>query len=95
MQSLGDRLQAYQGITNLSKNEIENEGGMIDKKNERILALIGIWIQAIGTIISALGLIIIIEEERLQNENANLKEVRKISIFKRDKGDVVGFFAYG
>ncbi|MDM5438741.1 AraC family transcriptional regulator [Bacillus hominis] len=66
MQSLGAGLQAYQGITNLSKDEIENEDSMVDKKNERIIALIGIWIQAIGTAISAIGLTIIEEEKRLE-----------------------------
>ncbi|MED2037104.1 AraC family transcriptional regulator [Bacillus wiedmannii] len=62
LQSLGAGLQAYQGIINVSKNEIENEGSTVDKKNEKIIALIGIWIQAIGTIISAIGLTIIEEE---------------------------------
>ncbi|MGG1152416.1 DUF6944 family repetitive protein [Bacillus wiedmannii] len=66
LQSLGAGLQAYQGIINVSKNEIENEGSMVDKKNEKIIALIGIWIQAIGTIISAIGLTIIEEEEKLE-----------------------------
>jgi len=66
LQSLGAGLQAYQGIINVSKNEIENEGSMVDKKNEKIIALIGIWIQAIGTIISAIGLTIIEKEERLE-----------------------------
>ncbi|MGH0592802.1 MULTISPECIES: DUF6944 family repetitive protein [Bacillus] len=66
LQSLGAGLQAYQGIINVSKNEIENEDSMIDKKNEKIIALIGIWIQAIGTIISAIGLTIIEKEERLE-----------------------------
>lgn len=44
LQSLGAGLQAYQGIINVSKNEIENEDSMVDKKNEKIIALIGIWI---------------------------------------------------
>ncbi|EOQ32100.1 AraC family transcriptional regulator [Bacillus cereus group sp. RP37] len=66
LQSLGAGLQAYQGIVNVSKNGIENEDHMINKKNERIIALIGIWIQAIGTIISAIGLTIIEKEERLE-----------------------------
>ncbi|HDR7659657.1 MULTISPECIES: DUF6944 family repetitive protein [Bacillus] len=66
LQSLGAGLQAYQGIINVSKNEIENEDSMVDKKNEKIIALIGIWIQAIGTIISAFGLTIIEKEERLE-----------------------------
>ncbi|TKH08349.1 hypothetical protein FC697_28205 [Bacillus wiedmannii] len=66
LQSLGAGLQAYQGIINVSKNEIENEGSMVDKKNEKIIALIGIWIQAIGTIISAIGLTIIEKEDRLE-----------------------------
>lgn len=59
LQSLGAGLQAYQGIINVSKNEIEHEDSMVDKKNEKIIALIGIWIQAIGTAISAIGLTII------------------------------------
>ncbi|HGH7176383.1 TPA: AraC family transcriptional regulator [Bacillus wiedmannii] len=66
LQSLGAGLQAYQGIINVSKNEIENEDSMVDKKKEKIIALIGIWIQAIGTIISAIGLTIIEKEERLE-----------------------------
>ncbi|PGW63117.1 AraC family transcriptional regulator [Bacillus cereus] len=66
LQSLGAGLQAYQGIINVSKNEIENEDSMVDKKNEKIIALIGIWIQAIGTAISAIGLTIIEKEERLE-----------------------------
>ncbi|EJQ50388.1 AraC family transcriptional regulator [Bacillus wiedmannii] len=66
LQSLGAGLQAYQGIINVSKNEIENEGSMVDKKDEKRIALIGIWIQAIGTIISAIGLTIIEKEERLE-----------------------------
>jgi len=66
LQSLGAGLQAYQGIINVSKNEIENEDSMVDKKNEKIIALIGIWIQAIGTIISAIGLTIIEKEDRLE-----------------------------
>ncbi|MGD6888397.1 DUF6944 family repetitive protein [Bacillus mobilis] len=69
LQSLGAGLQAYQGIINVSKNELENEDSMIDKKNEKIIALIGIWIQAIGTIISAIGLTIIEEKERLEKTN--------------------------
>ncbi|PFB31757.1 DUF6944 family repetitive protein [Bacillus cereus] len=66
LQSLGAGLQAYQGIINVSKNEIEKEDSMVDKKNEKIIALIGIWIQAIGTAISAIGLTIIEKEERLE-----------------------------
>ncbi|MGZ7149587.1 DUF6944 family repetitive protein [Bacillus sp. BC08] len=66
LQSLGAGLQAYQGIINLSKNEIEHEDSIVDKKNERIIALIGVWIQAIGTAISAIGLTIIEKEERLE-----------------------------
>nr|WP_000892018.1 hypothetical protein [Bacillus cereus] len=61
LQSLGAGLQAYQGIINISNNEIEKEDSTVDKKNERIIALIGIWIQAIGTVISAIGLTIIEE----------------------------------
>ncbi|TCW53646.1 hypothetical protein EC917_11066 [Bacillus thuringiensis] len=72
LQSLGAGLQAYQGIINVSKNEIEHEDSIVDKKNERIIALIGIWIQAIGTAISAIGLTIIEKEERLE-KNKNMK----------------------
>ncbi|MCU5339605.1 AraC family transcriptional regulator [Bacillus cereus] len=66
LQSLGAGLQAYQGIVNVLKNGIEDDDNMVDNKNERIIALIGIWIQAIGTIISAIGLTIIEKEERLE-----------------------------
>ncbi|PGT79528.1 AraC family transcriptional regulator [Bacillus cereus] len=66
LQSLGAGLQAYQGIINISNNEIEKEDSTVDKKNERIIALIGVWIQAIGTAISAIGLILIEKEERLE-----------------------------
>ncbi|OTW72390.1 MULTISPECIES: DUF6944 family repetitive protein [Bacillus] len=65
LQSLGAGLQAYQGIINILNNEIEKEDSVIDKKNERIVALIGVWIQAIGTAISAIGLTLIEKEERL------------------------------
>ncbi|MFY0134316.1 DUF6944 family repetitive protein [Bacillus cereus] len=54
MQSLGAGLQAYQGVSNVLKDE-------------RIIALIGIWIQAIGTLISAIGVTAIEEENRLEN----------------------------
>ncbi|HFK1765121.1 AraC family transcriptional regulator [Bacillus wiedmannii] len=70
LQSLGAGLQAYQGIINVSKNEIEHEDSMVDKKNEKIIALIGIWIQAIGTAISAIGLTIIEKEERLEKSKS-------------------------
>ncbi|MGN5649085.1 DUF6944 family repetitive protein [Bacillus sp. Brlt_9] len=66
LQSLGAGLQAYQGIINISNNEIEKEDSTVDKKNERIIALIGVWIQAIGTAISAIGLTLIEKEERLE-----------------------------
>ncbi|MCU5067846.1 DUF6944 family repetitive protein [Bacillus pacificus] len=66
LQSLGARLQAYQGIINVMKNRIENEESIVDQKDERIIALIGVWIQAIGTAISAIGLTIIEKEERLE-----------------------------
>ncbi|ALQ67935.1 DUF6944 family repetitive protein [Bacillus thuringiensis] len=66
LQSLGAGLQAYQGIVNVLRNGIEDEDSMVDNKNERIIALIGIWIQAIGTIISAIGLTIIEKEKRLE-----------------------------
>ncbi|MDA1676246.1 MULTISPECIES: DUF6944 family repetitive protein [unclassified Bacillus cereus group] len=72
LQSLGAGLQAYQGIMNISKNEIEHEYIMVDKKNEKIIALIGVWIQAIGTVISAIGLTIIEKEERVE-KNKNMK----------------------
>ena len=48
------------------KNRIENEDSIVDQKDERIIALIGVWIQAIGTVISAIGLTIIEKEERLE-----------------------------
>lgn len=66
LQSLGAGLQAYQGIINISNNETEKADSTVDKKNERIIALIGVWIQAIGTAISAIGLTIIEKEERLE-----------------------------
>ena len=66
LQSLGAGLQAYQGIINVMKNRIENEDSIVDQKDERIIALIGVWIQAIGTVISAIGLTIIEKEERLE-----------------------------
>ncbi|CAM3808633.1 DUF6944 family repetitive protein [Bacillus paramycoides] len=68
MQSLGAGLQAYQGIYNISKEEKDNEDIGKDKENQRIIGLIGIWIQAIGTVISAIGLTEIIEEERLESK---------------------------
>ncbi|EJR55368.1 hypothetical protein IIM_01453 [Bacillus cereus VD107] len=68
MQSLGAGLQAYQGIYNISKEEKDNEDIGKDKENQRIIGLIGIWIQAIGTAISAIGLTEIIEEERLESK---------------------------
>ncbi|MGE7888338.1 DUF6944 family repetitive protein [Bacillus cereus] len=67
MQSLGAGLQAYQGVSNVLKEERDNEDSIFDKKNERIIALIGIWIQAIGTVISAIGVTAIEEENRLEN----------------------------
>ncbi|WP_166704327.1 DUF6944 family repetitive protein [Bacillus albus] len=66
LQSLGAGLQAYQGIINISNSEIEKEDSTVDKKNERIIALIGVWIQAIGTAISTIGLTLIEKEERLE-----------------------------
>ncbi|PFY58095.1 AraC family transcriptional regulator [Bacillus toyonensis] len=72
MQSLGAGLQAYQGIINLSKDEVENEDCILDKKDERIIALIGIWIQAIGTVISAIGLTAVEKEKSFEN-NKNFK----------------------
>ncbi|EJQ39428.1 hypothetical protein IEC_01508 [Bacillus toyonensis] len=72
MQSLGAGLQAYQGIINLSKDEVENEDRILDKKDERIIALIGIWIQAIGTVISAIGLTAVEKEKSFEN-NKNFK----------------------
>ncbi|PED29703.1 DUF6944 family repetitive protein [Bacillus cereus] len=67
MQSLGAGLQAYQGVLNVLKDEKENKDSIFDKKDERIIALIGIWIQAIGTLISAIGITAIEEENRLEN----------------------------
>lgn len=67
MQSLGAGLQAYQGIINLSKDEVENEDRILDKKDERIIALIGIWIQAIGTVISAIGLTAVEKGKSFEN----------------------------
>lgn len=75
LQSLGAGMQAYQGIYNISKGEKEE----IDKKNltdkekeeeredERLTGLIGIWIQAIGTLISAIGLTEIETENKRDN----------------------------
>ncbi|EOP55650.1 hypothetical protein IKQ_01865 [Bacillus cereus VDM053] len=68
MQSLGAGLQAYQGIQNVSKEEKGNEDSNIDKEDQRIIGLIGIWIQAIGTVISAIGLTEIVEEQRLESK---------------------------
>ncbi|EJR79786.1 hypothetical protein IK7_03345 [Bacillus cereus VD156] len=67
MQSLGAGLQAYQGVLNVLKDEKENKDSIFDKKDERIIALIGIWIQATGTLISAIGITAIEEENRLEN----------------------------
>ena len=67
MQSLGAGLQAYQGVLNVLKDEKENKDSLFDKKDERIIALIGIWIQAIGTLISAIGITAIEEENSLEN----------------------------
>ncbi|HFU7083859.1 AraC family transcriptional regulator [Bacillus cereus] len=67
MQSLGAGLQAYQGVLNVLKDEKENKDSIFDKKDERIIALIGIWIQAIGTLISAIGITAIEEENSLEN----------------------------
>lgn len=66
LQSLGAGLQAYQGIVNVMQNRMQNEDSKVDKKDERIIALIGVWIQAIGTAISAIGITIIEKEERLE-----------------------------
>ena len=66
LQSLGAGLQAYQGIVNVMQNRIQNKDSKVDKKDERIIALIGVWIQAIGTAISAIGLTIIEKEKRLE-----------------------------
>ncbi|MGM2853687.1 DUF6944 family repetitive protein, partial [Bacillus cereus group sp. Bce028] len=41
LQSLGAGLQAYQGIVNVMQNRIQNEDSKGDKKDERIIALIG------------------------------------------------------
>ncbi|MCH5471963.1 AraC family transcriptional regulator [Bacillus cereus] len=68
MQSLGAGLQAYQGVLNVLKDEKENKDSIFDKKDERIIALIGIWIQAIGTLISAIGITAIEEENNEKSE---------------------------
>lgn len=77
LQSLGAGMQAYQGIHNISKGEKEEK----DKKNltdkekeeeredERLTGLIGIWIQAIGTLISAIGL----TEIEIENKRKTLE----------------------
>ncbi|KFN03158.1 AraC family transcriptional regulator [Bacillus clarus] len=66
MQSLGAGMQAYQGIHNISKEEKINKKRSTDtdKEDQRLVGLIGIWIQAIGTFISAIGLTEIVEKER-------------------------------
>ncbi|MET7016418.1 DUF6944 family repetitive protein [Bacillus mycoides] len=68
MQSLGAGLQAYEGIKNIPKEEKGKEDSNIDKEDQRIIGLIGIWIQAIGTVISAIGLTEIVEEQRLESK---------------------------
>lgn len=68
MQSLGAGLQAYEGIKNIPKEEKGKEDSNIDKEDQRIIGLIGIWIQAIGTVISAIGLTEIVEEQRLETK---------------------------
>ncbi|MGR5913264.1 DUF6944 family repetitive protein [Bacillus pacificus] len=59
-------ISSVSGIINVMKNRIENEDSIVDQKDERIIALIGVWIQAIGTVISAIGLTIIEKEEQLE-----------------------------
>ncbi|MBJ8053695.1 AraC family transcriptional regulator [Bacillus cereus] len=61
MQSLGAGLQAYEGIHNISKEEEGNEDSNIDKEDQRIIGLI-------GTVISAIGLTEIVEEQRLESK---------------------------
>ncbi|MBO1627318.1 MULTISPECIES: DUF6944 family repetitive protein [Bacillus] len=62
LQTLGAGLQAYQGIHNLSKEKQMVEKNDREKEDERLVGLIGIWIQAIGTAISAIGITQMIEE---------------------------------
>ncbi|MES9692967.1 AraC family transcriptional regulator [Bacillus toyonensis] len=80
MQSLGAGLQAYQGIINLSKDEVENEDRILDKKDERIIALIGIWIQAIGTVISAIGLTAVEKEKSFENNKDFKMIIERVDI---------------
>ncbi|EEL50724.1 AraC family transcriptional regulator [Bacillus cereus] len=61
LQTLGAGLQAYQGIRNLSKEKQMVEKTDNEKEDERLVGLIGIWIQAIGTAISAVGITQMIE----------------------------------
>ncbi|MBO1581618.1 AraC family transcriptional regulator [Bacillus sp. XF8] len=62
LQTLGAGLQAYQGIHNLSKEKQMIEKNDREKEDERLVGLIGIWIQAIGTAISAIGITQMVEE---------------------------------
>lgn len=71
LQTLGAGLQAYQGIRNISKEEKINKENTTAKEKEekenedkRLIGLTGIWIQAIGTVISAIGLTEMIEANR-------------------------------
>lgn len=50
------------------KKKKGKEDSNIDKEDQRIIGLIGIWIQAIGTVISAIGLTEIVEEQRLESK---------------------------
>ncbi|MDZ5609022.1 AraC family transcriptional regulator [Bacillus pseudomycoides] len=59
LQTLGAGLQAYQGIHNLSKEKQMIEKNDREKEDERLVGLIGIWIQAIGT---AIGITQMVEE---------------------------------
>ncbi|PEY37206.1 AraC family transcriptional regulator [Bacillus cereus] len=62
LQTLGAGLQAYQGIRNLSKEKQMVEKNDSEKEDERLVGLIGIWIQATGTAISAVGITKMIED---------------------------------
>lgn len=69
LQTLGAGMQAYEGIKNISKKEKINRQQVSDieqenkpeKEDTRIISLIGIWIQAIGTAITAIGITQMIE----------------------------------
>lgn len=62
LQTLGAGLQAFQGIHNISKENQMIEKNDREKEDERFVGLIGIWIQAIGTAVSAIGITQMIED---------------------------------